>query len=98
MLELMGHDVRTAYNGRDAVATAESFRPALIFMDIGMPDLNGYDATERIRARAQGESIRVIALTGWGQENDRARSREAGCDGHLVKPVDVGELEKILSE
>jgi PAS domain S-box-containing protein len=98
MLDLMGHDVRTAYNGRDAVTTAESFRPALIFMDIGMPDLNGYDATERIRAQAQGESIRVIALTGWGQENDRARSRDAGCDGHLVKPVDVGELEKILSE
>lgn len=96
MLELMGHEVRTAYSGHDAVATAESFRPALIFMDIGMPDLNGYDATQHIRTQPWGQNIRVIALTGWGQHHDRSRSREVGCDGHLVKPVELPELEAVL--
>ncbi|HVK08544.1 MAG TPA: response regulator [Gemmataceae bacterium] len=70
----------------------------MILMDVGMPRLNGLDATRRIRAQPWGKAVTIIALTGWGQEGDRARSREAGCDGHLVKPVDLADLEKLLGE
>ena len=65
-------------------------------MDVGMPRLNGLEATRRIREREWGGAITIIALTGWGQDSDRERSREAGCDGHLVKPVDPSELQKLL--
>ena len=67
---------------------AEEFRPEVILMDVGMPRLNGYEATRRIREQPWGRSVTIIALTGWGQEGDRVQSREAGCDGHLVKPVE----------
>jgi PAS domain S-box-containing protein len=96
MLELMGQEVQTAYSGAEAITAAACFHPAVILMDIGMPGLNGYDATQQIRAQTSGHTVKVIALTGWGQEHDRTRSREAGCDGHLVKPVDVTELETLL--
>jgi PAS domain S-box-containing protein len=96
MLELMGQEVQTVYSGAEAIAAAASFQPAVILMDIGMPGLNGYEATQQIRAQASGQSVKVIAVTGWGQEQDRTRSRDAGCDGHLVKPVDVAELESLL--
>ena len=77
---------------------AEQFRPQVILMDVGMPRLNGYEATRRIREQPWGRGVTIIALTGWGQEGDRARSREAGCDGHLVKPVNLPDLEKLLTE
>lgn len=96
MLELMGHDVRVAYSGYGAMPAAENFQPALIFMDIGMADLNGYEATRQVRQQEWARNIRMIALTGWGQEHDRARSQAAGCDGHLVKPVKIEELEMLL--
>ncbi|HYN06287.1 MAG TPA: PAS domain S-box protein [Vicinamibacterales bacterium] len=98
MLELMGNEVRTAYSGAEALRTAEAFQPKLIFMDVGMPDLNGYDTTQRIREQSWGRGMVIIALTGWGQERDRVRSRDAGCDGHLVKPVNVLELEQSLRQ
>jgi CheY-like chemotaxis protein len=79
-----------------AVEVAGQFRPEVILMDVGMPKLNGLEATRRIRAQAWGRDMTIIALTGWGQENDRERSREAGCDGHLVKPVNLPDLEKLL--
>ena len=66
-------------------------------MDVGMPRLNGYEATRRIREQPWGRAVIIIALTGWGQDGDRARSREAGCDGHLVKPVNLADLEKLLA-
>ncbi len=96
LLEMMGHDVRTAFDGVEAVERAEQFQPNLILMDIGMPRLDGREATRRIRAQSWGKSMMIIALTGWGQENDRLASRQAGCDGHLVKPVRLPELEKLL--
>ena len=65
-------------------------------MDVGMPVLNGLDATRRIREQEWGRDMTIIALTGWGQEGDKERSREAGCDGHLVKPVDLDDLAKLL--
>lgn len=97
-LKLRGHDVRTAHDGVEAVEAAELFRPEIILMDIGMPKLNGLDATCRIRAHPWGRSMVIIALTGWGLEEDKIRSHDAGCDGHLVKPVDISDLEKVLEE
>ena len=98
LLSLMGNEVRTAHDGIEAVAAAETFRPHAILMDVGMPKLNGYDATHRIREQPWGRGMIIIALTGWGQEVDRAQSREAGCNGHLVKPVNLPDLEKLLAE
>ena len=97
MLQLMGNEVRIAYRGEDALRLAEEFRPQLVFMDIGMPDIDGFEATRQIRQQAWGRDITIVALTGWGNENDRTRSRLAGCDRHLVKPVDVDVLEALLA-
>ena len=97
MLRLLGDDVRTANDGVEAIAVAEEFRPEVILMDVGMPRLNGLDATRRIREQEWGQKIGIIALTGWGQDGDRERSREAGCNGHLVKPVHLPDLEKALT-
>jgi PAS domain S-box-containing protein len=98
MLGLMGNQVRTAHDGVEAVRVAESFRPQVVLMDVGMPRLNGYEATRRIREQPWGRSLAIIALTGWGQEGDKVRSQEAGCDAHLVKPVHLPDLEKLLVE
>lgn len=98
MLQLLGNEVRTAHDGIAAIEVAEQFRPQVILMDIGMPKLNGYEATRRIREESWGQDMAVIALTGWGQEEDRAKSMEAGCAGHLVKPVNVPDLEALLAE
>jgi PAS domain S-box-containing protein len=96
MLALLGHDVRTAHDGLAAVAAAAEFRPDFILMDVGMPRLNGLDATRRIREKPGGQLPVIISLTGWGQESDYLKSIDAGCDGHLVKPVELAELEKML--
>jgi PAS domain S-box-containing protein len=98
LLQLLSNDVRTVHDGVEAVEQAEKFRPEVILMDVGMPGLNGYDATRRIREQPWGRTAIIIALTGWGQEGDRIQSREAGCDGHLVKPVSLAELETILAK
>ncbi len=98
LLQIRGNEVRTAHDGMAAVETAEEFRPDVILMDVGMPRLSGYGATLQIREQPWGRSVLIIALTGWGQEGDRVRSREAGCDGHLVKPVNLPDLEKLLTE
>ncbi len=98
MLRLLGNDVRTAYDGMEAVSAAAAFRPELVLLDIGLPRLNGYDAARRMREQSGGERIVLVALTGWGQESDRERSKAAGFDHHLVKPVDPAALEKVLSE
>jgi PAS domain S-box-containing protein len=96
MLQLLGNEIRTAHDGIEAVELAEQFRPQMILMDIGMPKLSGYEATRRIREQPWGRGMVIIALTGWGQDVDRARSRESGCDGHLVKPIDLSDLEKLM--
>jgi PAS domain S-box-containing protein len=97
LLGLLGHEVRAAHDGVAAVEAAEAFRPDVILMDVGMPRLNGYEATRRIRERPWGRAVTVVALTGWGQDGDRRSSREAGCDGHLVKPVGLADLEPYLT-
>jgi PAS domain S-box-containing protein len=96
LLRLMGNEVRTAHDGVEAVSAAEAFEPQVILMDVGMPRLNGYEATRRIREQPWGRSMVIVALTGWGQEGDKERSREAGCDSHLVKPVNLTDLEKLV--
>lgn len=98
MLQLMGNDVRTANDGVQGVELAEAFRPDIILMDVGMPKMNGYEATRQIRSQPWGREIVIHALTGWGQDGDRQLSREAGCDGHLVKPVSLPDLESKLRE
>lgn len=98
MLRLSGNEVHTASDGEEAVQLAEQLRPDVVLMDIGMPRLNGRDATRRIREQEWGKRMVVIALTGWGQEADRRLSREAGCDDHLVKPVDFAELSRLMRE
>jgi CheY-like chemotaxis protein len=98
LLRLMNNDVRTAHDGVDAIEVAQAFQPQVILMDMGMPRLNGYEATRRIREQPWGKPMTIIAVTGWGQEGDKEWSHEAGCDGHLVKPVNLSDLEKLLSE
>ena len=97
LLRLTGNEVRTAHDGLEAVETAGTYRPELILMDVGMPKLNGLDATRRIREQPWGGGVVVVALTGWGQDGDRQRTTDAGCDGHLVKPVDPAALEELLT-
>ncbi len=97
LLEFMGNEVRTAHDGVEAVEAAAAFRPDVILLDIGMPRMNGYDACRRIREQPWGRGIAIAALTGWGQEEDKRQSREAGFDHHLVKPVEPAALEKLLA-
>ena len=96
MLEVMGHEVQVAHDGLQTVELAESFRPDAILMDIGMPGLNGFDACQRIRTRPWARDVFIVALTGWGQDEDKVRSRDAGFDRHLVKPVEPAMLEKMI--
>lgn len=98
LLTMMGHEVRAAHDGLQAVEQAEQFHPDLILMDVGMPRLDGLQAATRIRALDWGASPVIVALTGWGQEADRKRSKEAGCDEHLVKPLDIERLSTLLSQ
>ncbi|WP_395056622.1 ATP-binding protein [Polaromonas sp.] len=96
LLMLEGHQTRTAHDGQEALDVAALFKPDAILLDIGMPKLNGYEVCRRLRQLAWGKSIVVIALSGWGQDEDKRRSLEAGIDSHLVKPVDHAALQKLL--
>lgn len=97
LLQLTGHDVRTAYSGEDAIAVAEAFRPDVALIDLGMPRVSGYDVCRRIRQEPWGRQMCLVAVTGWGQEEDRRRTAEAGFDFHLVKPVDPDEVQQLLA-
>jgi PAS domain S-box-containing protein len=97
MLQLMGNEVHIAHDGDEAVRLAEAIHPEVAVLDIGMPRLNGYEAARLIRAYPWGRDLLLIALTGWGQESDKQRSEAAGFDHHLVKPVDPGQLERLLA-
>jgi PAS domain S-box-containing protein len=98
ILKFLGNEIRTAADGLAAVEVAEAFRPEIILMDIGLPRLNGYDACRRIREQAWSEGVVIIAITGWGQDEDRRRAHEAGFDHHFVKPVDLDHLVKLLAQ
>ena len=98
MLSIMGHETRTAHDGESAVTTAESFLPEVVLLDIGLPKLNGYEVAQRIRENAWGKTMFLIAVTGWGQEEDRQRSSEVGLNVHMVKPVEPAALERLLAD
>ncbi len=97
MLKMGGNDTRAAYDGEQAVAAADEFRPNVILLDIGLPRLTGYEACRRIREQPWGKEMVIIAQTGWGQEDDRRRTHEAGFDYHMVKPLDRRALAKLLA-
>ena len=96
MLDILGHQVQIAHDGLEAVQQVSSFNPEVVLMDIGLPLLNGFEAARRIRDLPATRDLVIVALTGWGQEDDRRRSQEAGFDHHLVKPVDPVALQKLL--
>lgn len=96
--QLKGNDIRTAYDGLEAVEVAAAFLPEVILLDIGLPKLNGYEVARRIRQQPWGRDMMLVALTGWGQDDDRRLSQEAGFNFHFVKPVDLDALEKFLDE
>jgi PAS domain S-box-containing protein len=98
LLRMSGHETHTAQDGLAAVEAAATLRPDVMLLDIGLPKLNGYDACRRIREQPWGKDIMLVAVTGWGQDEDRQRSSDAGFDDHLVKPVDHATLAKILVE
>lgn len=96
LLNLQGHETRTAGDGEEAVQQAVEFNPDVVLLDIGLPKLDGYEVCRTIRKQRLGKQPMVIALTGWGQEDDRRRSKEAGFDSHVVKPVDCQELMRMI--
>ncbi len=98
ILKKFGHVVAVANDGEHAVAMAETFKPDVILMDIGMPKMNGYEACAAIRATEHGKRMHITAVSGWGQEEDRRKSREAGFDGHVVKPMEKATLERVIAE
>jgi PAS domain S-box-containing protein len=97
LLKIMGHETHRAHDGLEAVEAAKKFRPDVVLLDIGLPKLNGYDVCRSIRAQPWGQDVVLIALTGWGQEDDKRRSKEAGFNFHLVKPMNPADLEKLLA-
>jgi CheY-like chemotaxis protein/two-component sensor histidine kinase len=98
MLRIMGNEVRTDYDGEQAVRTAQEFRPDLVILDIGMPNLNGYQAARRVRDQNWGKDVYLVAMTGWGQREDRRKAEEAGFNVHMVKPADPSKLMRILEQ
>jgi len=98
LLRTMGNETEIASDGLEALKVAEAFRPDVALLDIGMPKLNGYEVSRRIREHAWGQSMVLFAMTGWGQEEDRRRSMEAGFDTHLIKPARPAELAELLAE
>lgn len=97
LLELMGHEVRTAHDGPHALQAGQEFRPEVVLLDIGLPGMNGYEVCRRLREQPWGRDAFVVALTGWGQAEDQRQASEAGFDRHVVKPVEEAELQQLLS-
>jgi len=97
LLETMGHEVRVAHAGGEGLLAVQAFAPAVVLLDIGMPDMDGYEVARRIRDEEGSARAVLVAITGWGQDEDRQRAREAGFDHHLTKPVDPAELQRLLT-
>jgi len=96
MMEMFGHEIRTAHSAEQAMDRVKDFRPAVIFLDIGLPGMNGYDLCRALKAMPETKNATLIAQTGWAEEENYRLSKEAGFDHHLVKPVDIKTLQNIL--
>ena len=96
LLMTWGHEVRAVYDGTTALTAAREFLPQIIILDVGMPGLTGLEVCRRIRSNGWGKSMAIVALTGWGQPEDRRRTREAGFDHHLIKPADAAAIEELI--
>src|SRR5262249_15037651 len=97
LLRLRGHEVRLAYDGPSALEEARAFHPDLVFLDLDLPEMDGYEVARRLRLEPAMKGIALVAMTGYGQEEDRQRTQEAGFHLHLVKPIDFDRLEELLS-
>jgi len=95
MLELLGHEVRRAYDPHQVTGMVGDFKPDLVLLDVGMPGLSGHVLATRLRGLPGGEALQIVAVTGWGQDEDRQRSREAGFDHHLVKPPSLQQIKRL---
>ena len=95
LLQVHGDEVRVAYDGEEALFAEQEFKPDVLLLDIGMPKLSGYDVARRVR-EARGPEVLIVAITGWGQEEDRQRARDAGFDHHFTKPVDYAVLLDLI--
>ena len=98
VLQMLGFHTVTAHDGAEALEIVRSWRPSLVLMDIGMPKMNGLEAAREMRKLPGGERLTLIALSGWGQHEDRRRSGDAGFDHHFVKPVDVEALVELIRQ
>ena len=98
LLELLGHDVQSAYDGPTAIETARVHRPEFVLLDLGLPGMDGYQVATRLRQEQGSQDAVIIAVTGYGQEDDRCRSREAGFNHHLVKPIDHNVLNTLIGQ
>jgi CheY-like chemotaxis protein len=98
LLEITGNKTFQAHDGVEALEAIDQHRPEVVLLDIGLPKLDGHEVCRRVREQSWGKDIVIIALTGWGQEDDRRKSEEAGFNGHLVKPVDYDALLELLGE
>ena len=96
LLDLYGHETRTAGDGPQALAAGEDFRPQAVLLDIGLPGMDGFEVCRRIRATDWGRDALLVAVTGWGEESTGRRARDAGFDAHLVKPVEPQALQDVL--
>jgi two-component system CheB/CheR fusion protein len=97
VLRLSGHEVSEATTGKDGIEMAQRHPPAVVLVDIGLPDIDGYEVARRLR-QTIGGTVRLIALTGYGQARDRARSQQAGFDAHVIKPVDQSKLAEVIRQ
>jgi signal transduction histidine kinase len=97
LLEMLGHDVRVMYDGAAAISTAGEFKPEVVLLDIGLPGIDGYQVARALRAEPATAGALLIALTGYGQESDRQRTRDAGFDHHLVKPASLDDIERVIA-
>jgi CheY-like chemotaxis protein len=95
---LAGHDVKTAHDGSEAVRAVQEFQADFAFLDLGMPEMDGLEAARQIRKHPWGAGVVLVALTGWGQEEDKRKTREAGFNHHFVKPADPVELVQLLKK
>ena len=97
LMEITNNEAYLAHDGEEAVKAIERHRPEVVLLDIGLPKLDGHEVCRRVRQEPWGKDIVIIALTGWGQEDDRRKSQEAGFNGHLVKPIDYDKLLELLA-